>query len=560
VRLRRRDLLRQGALAAVAGTMPFVVARRARALGFGELVTDPDGTFDLPPGFRYSVIEVAGSAMSDGYLVPHRPDGMAAFPGPNGSVVLMRNHELSSEIGLGAYGSLPVPAEAYDPGCAGGVTRLVLDGTTFARVSSNLVLTGTARNCSGGPSPWGWLSCEESTQEGHGYVFLCPIDAEAVVAPQRIIGYGRLYHEAVAIEPGTNAAFLTEDRSDGCLYRFLPDDPSTPFVGKLQALAVTGQPRLRTQSGLVRGQTLDVHWVDVGDPDSTSDTLRYRATDAGAAMFYRGEGATESGGVIYVAATFGGNTGYGQIFALRPTREGGTLTLLGESPDPEVLNGPDNLAVAPWGDVIVAEDGFHAYRYLRGITPDGNVYDIGRSLRGELAGVCFSPDGRALFVNIQDLGLTLAVTGPFSDYDPNVGFGGQGGEGGEGAGTAGTAGTSGSASITGGNGSSAGGSANGGSITGGNGSSAGGSANGGTGAPAAAGSAGSNQGGSGGTRTGQAGADGGAGRGGGGGARAGSAGNGARVPKPGLRRDHRVDMETGGGCACHVVGRRPLRR
>jgi secreted PhoX family phosphatase len=521
--------------------MPFVVARRARALGFGALLPDPDGTFDLPPGFSYSVLEVAGSPMSDGYLVPYRPDGMAAFAGPNGTVVLMRNHELDGDLGGSAYGVLPVPPEAYDPSSPGGVTRLVLDGTTFARVSSNLVLTGTARNCSGGPSPWGWLSCEESTQDGHGYVFLCPTDAETVRAPQRILGYGRLYHEAVAIEPGTNAAYLTEDRSDGCLFRFLPDDPQAPFVGKLQALAVTGQPRLSTASGLARGQALDVHWVDVGDPDSASDTLRYRATDAGAATFSRAEGATESGGVIYVAATYGGRLGYGQIFALRPTRDGGTLSVLGESPDPEVLNGPDNLAVAPWGDVVVAEDGSHVYRYLRGITPDGRVYDIGRSLRGELAGVCFSPDGRALFVNIQDLGLTLAVTGPFTDYDPSGGYGGQGGEGGESDGmSAGAGGTAGLAGTSAFGGLSAGGVGLGGSGAGHAGASGGTSGHAGMGA------------GTGGRRGGldAAGTNG----NGGAGARGGR-GGGARVVSPGLHRDQRVNAEPGGGCACRVVGR-----
>ena len=124
-------------------------------------------------------------------------------------------------------------------------------------------------------------------------------------------------------KPGTNAAYLTEDRGDGCLFRFLPDDPASPFAGKLQALAVTGQPRLSTSAGLTVGQSMDVHWVDVGDPDSATDTLRYRAADQGAATFYRLEGATESDGVIYVVATYGGNIGYGQIFAIRPTREGG---------------------------------------------------------------------------------------------------------------------------------------------------------------------------------------------------------------------------------------------
>jgi uncharacterized protein len=540
MRLRRRELLRQGAAAAVAGAMPFVVARRAQALGFGALVPDPDGLFDLPAGFSYSVLEVAGSAMSDGYFVPYRPDGMAAFPGEDGTIVLMRNHELDAELGLAGYGAQPAPAEAYDPTCAGGVTRLVLDGTTFARVSSNLVLTGTSRNCSGGPSPWGWLSCEESTLAGHGYVFLCPADADAVRPPQRLVSYGRLYHEGVAIEPGTNAAYLTEDRVDGCVYRFLPDDPSSPFTGKLQALGVAGQPRLNTASGLARGRVLDVVWYDIGDPDSASDSLRYRATDAGAATFYRGEGITQSDGVIYVAATFGGNLGYGQVFALRPTRDGGTLTVLADSPGADVLNGPDNLAVAPWGDVIVSEDGTNQYRYLRGITASGAVYDLGRSGQGELSGVCFSPDGRALFVNVQDAGVTLVITGPFTEYDPLGGEGGQAGQGGEGEGAAsGVAGGAGAAGA-----SSPGGAGNGGiGGAGGDGAAAAGGTSGAgpsRGGTSAGGRSGTNHDSGGRSVT--------TSRGG---------ASGARIENPGLRRDRRLDDATGSGCGCSTVGRRP---
>ena len=31
----------------------------------------------------------------------------------------------------------------------------------------------------------------------------------------------------------------------------------------------------------------------------------------------------------------------------------------------------------------------------------------------EFAGACFAPDGKTFFVNIQDPGLTFAITGPF---------------------------------------------------------------------------------------------------------------------------------------------------
>ena len=64
--------------------------------------------------------------------------------------------------------------------------------------------------------------------------------------------------------------------------------------------------------------------------------------------------------------------------------------------------------------------------YLRAITPQGQVYTIGRNaqtlqgakIRGtsELAGVCFSPDGSTLFVNIYSPGCTLAVTGPWRSF------------------------------------------------------------------------------------------------------------------------------------------------
>ena len=35
--------------------------------------------------------------MSDGFKVPGNPDGMAAFPGPDGLTLVMRNHEVWSD-------------------------------------------------------------------------------------------------------------------------------------------------------------------------------------------------------------------------------------------------------------------------------------------------------------------------------------------------------------------------------------------------------------------------------------------------------------------------------
>jgi hypothetical protein len=164
VRLIRRTVL------SAAGVLPLsmLFTRRARA-DVGPLVPDPARRLDLPEGFSYRVLESVGAEMDDGYLVPGLPDGMACFEPGDGTLVLMRNHELGLGGDDGPYHpGQPAPPEAVDPAAFGGVTRLVLDARTLARVSSNLVLVGTVRNCAGGLSPWGWLSCEETFQEGTG--------------------------------------------------------------------------------------------------------------------------------------------------------------------------------------------------------------------------------------------------------------------------------------------------------------------------------------------------------------------------------------------------------
>jgi uncharacterized protein len=81
-----------------------------------------------------------------------------------------------------------------------------------------------------------------------------------------------------------------------------------------------------------------------------------------------------------------------------------------------VLDMPDNITVAPWGDVYMAEDNDgRSSHHLRVLTPAGAIADLARNAASdrELAGVCFSPDARALFVNLQHDGITLVITGPF---------------------------------------------------------------------------------------------------------------------------------------------------
>ena len=126
---------------------------------------------------------------------------------------------------------------------------------------------------------------------------------------------------------------------------------------------------------------------------------------------------------IYFACTNGGEARKGQIWKYIPgsidghsgsTGNTGRLSLFVEPNDGAIIDNADNLTVAPWGDLIVCEDG-SGEQYLVGITPEGSLYQFARNASGdsELAGATFSPDGTTLFVNIQHKGWTLAITGPW---------------------------------------------------------------------------------------------------------------------------------------------------
>ena len=79
---------------------------------FGILKADPKGILDLPEGFQYRIISGVGEMMNDGLPVPNNHDGMAAFPGRNGSTILVRNHELNP---VTTKNSIPADIPQYDP-------------------------------------------------------------------------------------------------------------------------------------------------------------------------------------------------------------------------------------------------------------------------------------------------------------------------------------------------------------------------------------------------------------------------------------------------------------
>ena len=171
-----------------------------------------------------------------------------------------------------------------------------------------------------------------------------------------------------------------------------------------------------------------MEWVQVPNPDPDSESatnrtgVRHQSQDLGAAIFNRGEGAWYGNGLVYFVASNGGSPGvnksngrgHGQVWAYDPARE--EITLVVEaSPTGQFLDDPDNITVAPWGDLFLCEDG-GGVDYIVGVNGKGQVYQFAMNNfnNSEFAGACFCADGRTLFVNIQSPGITLAIFGPWN--------------------------------------------------------------------------------------------------------------------------------------------------
>jgi secreted PhoX family phosphatase len=420
-----------------------------------NLVADPQRILDLAAGLEYRVISRSGKKMSDGLRVPGCHDGMAAFSGADGRIVLVCNHELNSSYRhASAFGKRypvaprKITSNFYDPGRGvspglGGTTTTIYNPATGETERQFLSLGGTEFNCAGGPTPWGsWLSCEECFEDAgrshehgyrivreqpHGYVFEVPASATGLVKRLPIKAMGRFEHEACAVHEVTGIVYMTEDRHHSLFYRYIPNVPGKLHEGgKLQALAIVDEPSLPTHNWTTDHevplrQPLDTHWIDLEDVDPADNDLRLRGAKAGAAMFARGEGLCVAGDRFAFTCTIGGPARLGQVFTYKPspyegTREElgapGKLELIAEADVNSLLRNADNLTMAPWGDLIVCEDSA-ANNSLIGIRPDGSQYEIAsnRYSKSELAGVCFSPDGNTLFVNIQYPGKTVAITG-----------------------------------------------------------------------------------------------------------------------------------------------------
>ncbi len=425
------------------------------AKGFGDLKPDPNGLFNLPDGFSYHVICESGQIMTDGYFVPGLPDGMGAFSGGDGRVILICNHEIHpNKVHHSPYGKknqhviMADPKKTYDlcngiDPCIGGTTTIIYNSKTKKVEQQFLSLTGTVNNCSGGVTPWGsWITCEEFDdgdidvlkkgnffQKEHGYNFEVPAIATELLKAEPLKAMGRFNHEGVAIDSKTGICYQTEDQDDGLFYRFIPNENGKlSNGGKLQALALANESdrdirNWNSKTAITVGEKLAVRWIDLDDVEAKNESLASQGKRKGALEFARGEGIWFINGQIYFCCTEGGNKRLGQILCYTPSpfegninemESAGIIEIFVESQNSILMNSCDNITLAPNGDLIICEDAGHGSRVL-GVTAKGNIYPILENVGydSELTGGVFSPDGTTFFVNVQAAGKTLAITGPW---------------------------------------------------------------------------------------------------------------------------------------------------
>lgn len=295
---RRRFLTRAGyttgalALTTMFGGLTMRAARAQVEGGLGDLVASPFGApvpipdldtglplLRLPPAFRYVSLGWVGDTIGDGsQTTPAAHDGGAVVNVQGSVVTYIRNHETTtgmthansgttffdaSPLGNGASTGNFAVADALAGNSSGGCSRIFFDLRSRRATKIEPAIGATANNCAGGFNPFGagvggsWITCEENFGPNgttHGFAFQVPATGSATGIP--IATFGRMEHEAVAVDPTTGAVLITEDNAPthSGIYLFVPNNVAdvvaaggyvnadgSLVAGRLFMLAVAGQ-------------------------------------------------------------------------------------------------------------------------------------------------------------------------------------------------------------------------------------------------------------------------------------------------------------------------------
>ncbi len=345
---------------------------------FGPLRAPDANGLALPRGFRSRVVARSGQPVGpSGYVWHIFPDGGATFRTRGGGWIYVSN------------------SETFGPADGGvGALRFDRDGRLL---DAYPILTGSTRNCAGGPTPWGtWLSGEEVAA---GKIWECDPTGRRPGTDRPALG--RFTHEAAAVDDTGRVVYLTEDTSDGRLYRFTADRAGDLSTGRLEAARVDGS---------------QVTWLPIPDPSAAVTPTRAQVPETTA--FAGGEGIWWNDHAITFVTkrdrkVWRLDTRRQEIAvyydALAATANG-------------VLGEPDNITVTDRGVVFISEDQ-SAEQQIVMITPDGTVAPVLQLFNqtgSELTGLAFAPCGDRMYVSSQrgadnstGAGITYEISGPF---------------------------------------------------------------------------------------------------------------------------------------------------
>lgn len=347
----------------------------------------------LPAGFKSRIIATSSQPVvpAQRFLWHAAPDGGACFADAGGGWIYVSNSEMPSKGGVGA----------------------IVFNAEGELTDAYAILENTSQNCAGGATPWGsWLSCEEIDA---GRVWECYPDGQstAVVRP----ALGVFTHEAVAVDEKRHHLYLTEDKPDGCLYRFTAKHLTAEgypdlSAGSLEVAILQNSPDVDfAESKLAK---VKLSWMVVADPLAQQQATRYQV--ASALAFNGGEGIVYFNEQI-LFTTKGDN----RVWSYSIVNQQLEILYDAKNSLTPILTGVDNVTVSPSGDIYVAEDGGDLQIVV--IDNQGDLYPIAQLQgheRSEIAGLAFSPDGKRLYFSSQrgtsglsENGVTYEIMGPF---------------------------------------------------------------------------------------------------------------------------------------------------